>query len=161
KEHTMSDDVETMLQAAEAAIAKKDYDRAEVLIDRVLSKAKVKGKVSAATVVDDDWSGTNDEVDEEDGDDEEEIEKASDPANQDRGDDHQNMGPVRFDREHQPTTYPLDMTRTTGQPARHKFDSKIEQIQARDGCSKLIAHTKARLENPEVFADYQRHIARQ
>src|SRR5262249_4287561 len=114
------------------------------------------------TTVDDDWSAASDEVDDEDDDDGDgdEIEKASDPANQDRGDDHQNMGPVRFDREHLPTTYPLDMNRTVAKPARHKFDSRVDQVQERDNCSRNEAMSRARNEFPETYQDYQRHIAR-
>jgi len=67
-----------------------------------------------------------------------------------------------FDPQHTgTTTYFVDRanmgaTPIVQQPSRHRFDDLVDQVQARDKCSRHQALSTARLENPNTYMQYQR-----
>jgi hypothetical protein len=186
---TMSttEEIERLVKAAESAAERGDLDSAERYMDTALAKAKK----ATNNNIEDDWSeeadseadgnnaslddGDNNDGDYEDDEDDEEdggwrrasrvqseAAKRADPAGSlGRGDDHQNMGPVSFDRTHRPTTHPLDAWPTTAKPERHKFDARVDFVQDRDGVSRTEAMSRARNEFFETYQDYQNHLAQQ
>jgi hypothetical protein len=44
----------------------------------------------------------------------------------------------------------------TAAPTKHKFDSRVESVEQRDGCSKTTAMQHAPQEFPDTYACYQR-----
>jgi hypothetical protein len=72
---------------------------------------------------------------------------------------HQNMAPVPVDDDHPAHPYRTDVQLAGQRPNKHKFESKIEFIQNRDGCSKTEAQSRARMEHPSLYSDYQQHVA--
>jgi hypothetical protein len=72
---------------------------------------------------------------------------------------HRNMAPVPVDDDHPAHPYRTDVEAAGQRPNKHKFESKIDFIRDRDGCSKTEAQSRARQEHPTLYADYQQHVA--
>jgi hypothetical protein len=52
-------------------------------------------------------------------------------------------------------TYQLSVTPTVGQPARTSFDSYVDQIAERDKVTRPVAMSRARIEQPKAYEDFQ------
>jgi hypothetical protein len=79
----------------------------------------------------------------------------------DRGRGHSNMGPVRINERFPPDPHQLGFVDVVGQGKRHKFDSRIDLVQERDGVSRAEAMSRARQEFPETYSDFQNWLAEQ
>jgi hypothetical protein len=62
--------------------------------------------------------------------------------------------------EHQPSTYRLSAApQPQGRTKRHRFESRVEHIRDRDGVSKTEAMSRARVEHPVLYTEYQNFLA--
>jgi hypothetical protein len=149
----------TLLKREEHPMRSSDLDRLESEADSLIRKiSHALGEDDDG--VDDDGNGyddvsnpsmhADDDSDEPD-DDEDDIGKAERYVH-----DHQNMAPLPFDRTHQPTTYPLNVSDAVQEPVRTKFDALVEHIRRDEGVSKTSAMTLARQRYPRIYESHQR-----
>jgi hypothetical protein len=147
------------LALVEALLKRGALDEAEQLMDKVERIAKAQQAADDAEDdqddLDDDAGDDGDDEEEDDGDD---VAKAIRYPHSD--DDflstqHDNMGPVSA-QTLSPYPHATGITDVVQQPARHGFDVLVSRIMERDGSSRNAAMVTARLENPRLYADYQR-----
>jgi hypothetical protein len=144
-----TDDCERLIEKAFAASERGDITTACDLLDK--AKRDLNQQLSDLEEIGQDDDGEPDDDDED----------ASNPSLEKAADsgmafDHRNMGPVAVDHEHQATTHRTGLWPSTQQPDRHKFHSRIEFVQQRDGVNRSTAMGRARLEYSADYENFQR-----
>jgi len=155
-------EIDELLKAADRALATNNLDVAESLVDSLLLKVKQAADDEAD---DDDYdpNASNPSMDasdsDDDGDDDEEdVSKAF----------HEHSGgdsPHRMRGQHlrvqRPETYRLSAApqQPQGRTKRHRFESRVEHIKQRDNISKTEAMSRARVEHPVLYTEYQGWLA--
>jgi hypothetical protein len=162
-------DLEALIKSAERSIARGDFDAAEAGIDYANSVIR-KAKRAADEEDDSDYNDASnpsmDAADDDDGDDGEDDEDDDDSEPVAKAwHEHSNAGsPHRMRGQHvrvqQPETYRLSAApQPQGRTKRHRFDSRVEHIKQRDGVSKTEAMSRARVEHPVLYSEYQNWLA--
>jgi regulator of RNase E activity RraB len=123
--HSPNKENTTMSHDSMMAQLDKNMSLLEAEIDEIVKQSR------RNKTVDDDWSAAADD----------------DTAN---NDDNGDTDPDDDDEDEED-----DDLGKSAPPMTHKFESKIAFIQHRDGCTRAAAQTKARLENPTLFQNYQ------
>jgi hypothetical protein len=157
-------ELEALIKSCERSLNANDLDRAEAginYVNEVIRKAK-------SDAQDDDYEDVSNpsmdaaDDDGDDGDDDDDDEDNMDKAFHERS---TSGAPARMRGQHvavnRPDTYRLSAEpQPQGRTKRHRFESRIERIRSRDGVSKTEAMSRARVEHPVLFAEYQDHLAR-
>jgi hypothetical protein len=102
---------------------------------------------------DDNDNGDDDEEDDDD------IGKASNTYLQNVHDRNNRPGELHHAAPFPPDPYRVSVASATPEPTRTKFDARVDFIKDRDNCSKSVAMQRARLEYPDDYTAYQKHIA--
>jgi hypothetical protein len=165
-------EIDELLKAADRAMATNNLDAAESIVDSLLMKVKQAAgeeddsdyddpsNPSADAAADDGDNGDDDEDDDDD--DDGSMDKLLRKAWHERS---TSGAPTRMRGQHvrvqTPETYRLSAeVQPQGTGKRHRFESRVDHIQHRDGISKHLAMSRARVEHPVAYTDYQDHLAR-
>jgi hypothetical protein len=173
KVNNMTPTEQELCLKAERLIAEGDLDAATAAVRQFERVVKARHKVTVEHDdgdTEDDWSepadaaGPNNNADGDDEDDSDDSEEDDDIPMKTRKSHqgnytltegrHSNMQSSR-PSAHAPSYSAVGQTAAVQRPARHKFDSRVDYIQQRDGCNKTTAMQRARQEFPETYTDYQ------
>jgi hypothetical protein len=153
--------VDEMLKAADRALATNNLDAAESIVDSLLLKVKQAADdyedVSNPSAEDEELEDPEDDSDDSEDDDDEELEKA---AHEHAGGDSEHRMRGQHTRMNRPDTYRISAApQPQGRAKRHRFESRVEYIRDRDGVSKTEAMSRARVEHPVLYTEYQGWLA--